>query len=65
MTINIWPFNPQAMRNKIQPSQIYIAKPINDQRSENNKIDDAVCPIIWTNLEITHLNSKSLLYRLF
>jgi hypothetical protein len=42
MTINIWPFNPKAMHNKIQPSQIYITKPINNQGNENNTIDDEV-----------------------
>jgi hypothetical protein len=30
------------MHNKIQPSQIYIAKSINDQGSENNTIDNEV-----------------------
>jgi len=34
--ITIWPFNPRAMDSKTQISQIYIAKPVNDQRSENN-----------------------------
>jgi hypothetical protein len=42
MTINIPPFNPKAMHKKIQPSQIYIAKSINDQGSENNTIDNEV-----------------------
>jgi len=38
----IWPFNPKAMDNKTQLSQIYITKPINDQGSEDNTMDDEV-----------------------
>ncbi len=34
--ITIWPFNPKAMDSKTQISQIYTAKPINDQGSEKN-----------------------------
>jgi hypothetical protein len=37
----IWPFNPKVM-NKIQPSQIYIAKLINDQEIKNNTTYDEV-----------------------
>ncbi len=38
----IWPFNPKAMDNMTQLSQTYIAKPINDQGSEDNTMDDEV-----------------------
>jgi hypothetical protein len=31
----IWPCNPKVMNSKIQPSQIYIADPINDQEIES------------------------------
>jgi hypothetical protein len=35
------------MHNKIQPAQIYIAKPINDLGNENNTIDDEVDHTMW------------------
>jgi hypothetical protein len=36
----IWPFNPKAMDNETQSSQIYIAEPVNDQEIKNNIVYD-------------------------
>ncbi len=38
----MWPFNPKAMDNKTEPSQIYTTQPVNDQGNEDNTTNDEV-----------------------